>query len=164
MRQAFPAITLWQPWASLIAAGCKTFEFRSRAAPARLVGQRIAIHAGARPVQVIEVRALLVKMHSANWRGTGILQREPAIRLLEAWKASPRILPLSTITCLATLGQPVRNAELAAALGLDAVNDSDRDEHSNYGWPLSDIRPVPLGPPVRGERGWWTWHGDEPSG
>ena len=47
------AITLHQPWASLIADGAKPFETRSWAPPAGLVGRRIAIHAGLR----IDVRA-----------------------------------------------------------------------------------------------------------
>lgn len=39
------AISLWQPWASLIACGDKPFETRHWAPPRDLVGQRIAIHA-----------------------------------------------------------------------------------------------------------------------
>lgn len=42
------ALTLWQPWASLIAVGVKTIETRSWAAPKSLIGQRIAIHAAKR--------------------------------------------------------------------------------------------------------------------
>ena len=45
------AITLHQPWASLIGLGLKTVETRSWPAPARLVGQRIAVHAGKRLVR-----------------------------------------------------------------------------------------------------------------
>ena len=45
------AITLHQPWASLIALGVKTVETRSWPAPARLVDQRIAIHAGKQVVR-----------------------------------------------------------------------------------------------------------------
>ena len=45
------AITLHQPWASLIALGVKTVETRSWPAPARLMGQTIAIHAGKRVVR-----------------------------------------------------------------------------------------------------------------
>ena len=41
-----PTITLWQPWASFIAWGWKTIETRGHNRFARLVGQRIAIHAG----------------------------------------------------------------------------------------------------------------------
>ena len=40
------ALTLHQPWASLIAHGVKSIETRSWAPPQSLVGQRIAIHAG----------------------------------------------------------------------------------------------------------------------
>jgi activating signal cointegrator 1 len=40
------ALTLHQPWATLIALGVKTIETRSWRAPASLIGQRIAIHAG----------------------------------------------------------------------------------------------------------------------
>lgn len=39
------AISLWQPWASLIACGAKPYETRSWAPPRELIGQAIAIHA-----------------------------------------------------------------------------------------------------------------------
>lgn len=39
------AISLWQPWASLIACGSKPYETRHWAPPRELIGQRIAIHA-----------------------------------------------------------------------------------------------------------------------
>lgn len=39
------AISLWQPWASLIACGAKPYETRSWAPPRELIGQPIAIHA-----------------------------------------------------------------------------------------------------------------------
>ena len=38
-------LSIWQPWASLIAAGIKTIETRTEAPPEELIGQRIAIHA-----------------------------------------------------------------------------------------------------------------------
>jgi len=41
------ALTVRQPWASLIVLGIKTIETRSWKLPAAMVGQRIAIHAGA---------------------------------------------------------------------------------------------------------------------
>lgn len=40
------ALTIRQPWASLIALGVKTIETRSWRAPQALIGQTIAIHAG----------------------------------------------------------------------------------------------------------------------
>jgi hypothetical protein len=42
------ALTLYQPWASLVAAGAKTIETRSWSTTYR---GRLAIHAGARPVK-----------------------------------------------------------------------------------------------------------------
>jgi activating signal cointegrator 1 len=39
------AISLWQPWASLIACGAKPFETRHWAPPRDLIGATIAIHA-----------------------------------------------------------------------------------------------------------------------
>lgn len=40
------ALTIRQPWATLIALGVKTIETRSWRAPQALIGQTIAIHAG----------------------------------------------------------------------------------------------------------------------
>lgn len=46
------AISLWQPWASLVAIGAKRFETRSWAPPKGLLGQRIAIHSAKAPKSV----------------------------------------------------------------------------------------------------------------
>jgi len=40
------ALTLWQPWATLIALGHKDIENREWAPPQHLIGKRFAIHAG----------------------------------------------------------------------------------------------------------------------
>lgn len=39
------AITLWQPWATLVVLGYKHYETRSWKPPDNLIGERIAIHA-----------------------------------------------------------------------------------------------------------------------
>ena len=53
------ALTIWQPWASLIMIGAKPYEFRGRSYLAYInhpqPGERMAIHAGARPVRPTEV-------------------------------------------------------------------------------------------------------------
>ena len=53
------ALTIWQPWASLIIAGVKPYEFRGWYPPASIIGRRIAIHAGARPVRKAEIAELI---------------------------------------------------------------------------------------------------------
>lgn len=44
-----PAVTLWQPWASLVEIRAKPYETRHFKIPERLLGKRVAIHAAARP-------------------------------------------------------------------------------------------------------------------
>jgi hypothetical protein len=150
----FPAITIWQPWASLIMAGAKPFEFRGWAAPRAYWGQRVAIHAGARPIHRVEMQELLLRLQSEQHAETG-LHREAAITIVENALAAPGHFPRSAILCLATLGQPIRGEQLAAQLGL--THDSDRDEHSNFGWPLTDVQPLTPYVPARGSQGWWRW-------
>jgi len=47
------ALTLWQPYASLIVAGHKTIETRSWGGPSKLIGQRLAIHASKKRISEI---------------------------------------------------------------------------------------------------------------
>ncbi len=55
MQSSIRAVTIWQPWASLIIIGAKPYEFRYRSYLAYInhpqPGERIAIHAGVRPVK-----------------------------------------------------------------------------------------------------------------
>lgn len=83
-----PAITLWQPWATLIAAGAKPFEFRSWPAPRRLWGKRVAIHAGARPVRRDELQELLLRLRGQDARETGLLP-QLATAVLERASTAP---------------------------------------------------------------------------
>ena len=152
----YPTLTLWQPWATLVAGNAKPLEFRSWPAPKHLRGRRIGVHAGARPVRKEELRDLLLRLHSSYWRETG-LKRDVAISILEPALLTPGILPRSAVLCLATLGEPIRDAELTAQMGLAAINDSDRVEHTNYGWPLTDIERLEPYVPARGAQGFWPW-------
>jgi hypothetical protein len=151
-----PALTIWQPWATLIAVGLKPYEFRGWAFPEAMIGQRIAIHAGARPVRKDEVRHLLVQLQGSSWRESGLV-REPSIKLLTRVLMIPKSLPLSSVLCTAVLGQPIRDDRLAESLGIVAIHDSDRSEHSNWGWPLTDIVKLEPFVPALGKQGFWKW-------
>lgn len=74
------ALTVWQPWASLIAVGAKPYEFRSWPAPAWIVGQRIAIHAGVRKLwnRRALARARNDALEGAARAATGFLVGDPA--------------------------------------------------------------------------------------
>ncbi len=51
-RRPWPALTVWQPYAGLIAAGRKDVENRGWRAPKRLVGERFCVHAALRAADV----------------------------------------------------------------------------------------------------------------
>lgn len=150
------ALTVWQPWASLIAIGAKPFEFRAWAAPRAVRGTRIAIHAGARAMKKAEISDLIVRLRLPKeaWK-TG-LKRSIALPFLERIYLEPDIVPLSAVVCTAMLGEPKRSWEVAETFG-HTVNDSDRDEHSNWAWPVTDIEQLIPPEPARGAQGFWTW-------
>lgn len=148
------AITIWQPWATLIVAGAKPYEFRGWPAPRALRGTRIAIHAGARQVRRDEIADLIMRLRGDEAWST-CLRKDSALPLLEKWLSSPGVLPLSSIIGTARLGEPINASKIVHEFG-GPVNDSNRAEHCNWAWPLSLIEPcTPL--PARGAQGFWDW-------
>lgn len=150
------ALTIWQPWATLIAIGAKPYEFRSWAAHKALRGQRIVIHAGARPVRPAEVRAILIQLSGPTPWMTG-LDPYLAVPLLEK-VMHDLALPLGHGLGTAILGEPTKTPSLpgAPAIG-DGLNDSDRAAHANFGWPLTAWQDFTPPIPCRGAQGFWNW-------
>ena len=157
MAERILAITIWQPWASLISAGAKPYEWRGWPAPSRLVGHRIAIHAGARKVKRDEIAAILLDIEREGEAGTSLMIAK-AKPLLEMWHTSPGMLPLSSVLCTALLGVPITAIQYAAAFN----GDSDRVAHSRWGWPLTEIEPLEPFMPAKGAQGFWWWTPSEP--
>lgn len=149
------ALTIWQPWATLIIAGAKPYEFRGWPAPHAVRGTRIAIHAGSRKVKRDEVADLILRLQGPEPWSTA-LRKNVALPLLERALLRPEILPLASVIGTATLGAPRRAHDVAVEFG-DPVNDSDRDAHVNWAWPLSGIEPLEPIAPARGAQGFWTW-------
>lgn len=155
MAESLPALTIWQPWASLIAAGAKPYEWRGWPAPARLIGRRIAIHAGARKVRRDEIYELLTGLEFNEGDTSLIVGR--ALPLLQHWLDAPGSLPLSSVLCTAILGHPIPAAQYAAQHGYTPA-DSDRIDHTKWGWPLTDIEVLEPFVPAKGMQGIWTWN------
>jgi hypothetical protein len=164
------ALTIWQPWASLIAIGAKPYEFRGWKPPRSIIGQRIAIHAGARPPRRGEVRALIRALKGDPSMSPPCLRPEalPVLeRVLNALQRSPDntlfgtgeylTLPLSHIVATAILGEPKQGDICAAEFGFSAGNDSDRDGTFNWGWPMLDVEYQTPPVHVRGAQGLWDW-------
>lgn len=148
------ALTIWQPWASLIIAGVKPYEFRSWPAPEGAVGRRIAIHAGARPAKKGEIADLIARLRGPEPWTTAL--RPGALELLERAHTAPRSLVLSCVLGTAVLGQPVLGTSVVPEFG-GPVNDSDRHKHATWAWPLTDIERFDEPVPAVGAQGFWIW-------
>lgn len=148
------ALTVWQPWASLIMIGAKPYEFRRwdyRARERALEGQRIVIYAGARPVKLGEVEDIIARMEDR----LSSLRSEIAMPLLERLRSAYKgrgVLELSTGLGTAILSTPKHVSAL-----FSSPADSDRIDHHMWAWPLTDIRLFPAPIPTRGMQGFWTW-------
>lgn len=152
------ALTIWQPWASLIIIGAKPYEFRSWAVPAWLVGKRLGIHAGARTPKRKEIVDLLTRMRLPDEAWSTGLKPEIAIPFLEKALVHPEYLPLSHMLGTALVGASKDGADVAPEFG-GFVNDSDRDEHANFAWPLTAIEEMVPPRYMKGLQGLWNWGG-----
>ena len=150
------ALTVWQPWASLIVVGAKPFEFRHNRAPRAIVGQRIVIHAGKLSVDRDEVQDMLDMFHLYPEEAAELcLHRDQAVPVLEAFLRGE--LPMGAGIGTAVVGEPRFGTDIAADFGVPRANDSDRDEHANWGWPMLDVEAWPQPVPMRGMQGLWPW-------
>lgn len=165
------ALTIYQPWASLIMAGAKPYEFRGWSprirggAYAALIGQRIVIHASTRKIDMVECRQLqhTLRAGDADEIAMTCLHPDRALPILE--KALDRDiqlqghgdLPWGVGLGTAVLGEPRNGYDIAEEFGLEHVNDSDRDEHANFGWPMLDVEIWDFPVEARGLQGFWNW-------
>lgn len=146
------AITIFQPWASLIMAGAKPYEFRKWAVPTRLIGQRVVIHASTRPIKRKEVADLLNRLEHQAGFGTG-LNIGKALDLLEQVWRDPERFPLASGLGTVALGRPERAINLFGA----EIGDSDRIDEHIWAWPVREIQHFTPIVPSRGFQGFWEW-------
>jgi hypothetical protein len=154
------ALTVWQPWASLIVLGAKPYEFRGWRFPQSMLDKRIVIHAAARRMKPAEVWEILRSLRKGGEEAaTTCLHRDKALEILEPLLKSNEHdpLPLGCGLGTAVLGEPRNGFEIAEEFGLPSVNDSDRDEHANWGWPMLDVERWDETVPMKGLQGFWGW-------
>jgi activating signal cointegrator 1 len=163
------AISLWQPWASLIACGAKPYETRSFAPPASLIGQSIAIHA-AKKIDKGAAQFAEELMYGQHKDGGFDL----ADRLEATMSGTPddlmgifrqATLPIGCVVAIARLdaafqlGNPAHGTALPAATVVKrltsrpmpecfTVRYHDFGDHApgRWAWLLRDVKP--LNPPV----------------
>ena len=164
------ALTIYQPWASLIMAGAKPYEFRKWSprerggAYAALIGERIVIHASQRPIDRREVVDLIDRLNAGGQEmASTALLRDKAMPILQRALDRDLVLgnhgdlPWSSGLGTAVLGEPKSADAIADEFRLVKMNDSDRYEHANWGWPMLDIETWDVPIPMPGFQGFWTW-------
>lgn len=146
------ALTIWQPWASLIMIGAKPVEFRRwdyRERSPSLEGQRIVIHAGARPIKPSEIADLI---NRCNADDTSLIPDKalPLLRrILDAHKCRG-VVELSAALGTAVLAKPRQVNRLFQ------TPDSDRVDQHMWGWPLEDIQPFRELVSMKGAQGFFN--------
>ena len=144
------ALTLHQPWASLIAEGVKTEETRDWAPPRDVIGQRIAIHAGKRKMD------------------------RDALELLDKLDDEGPPLPMGAVVCTAKLvgafqvedhdnydGVAIVCSVVGSLIGDWTETSQFPDEYGDWSigrwiWCLDDIRMLRIPVPVRGYQKMWS--------
>lgn len=130
------ALSLYQPWASLVAIGAKQYETRSWATKYR---GRLAIHAG----------------REFGWDQGVLLTQEPFRSVLRrAGINIPSQLPRGVILATCTVADCVRTEDI-----VDQLSDEERafGDYSpgRYAWQLEDMRLLPTPIPARGHQRLW---------
>jgi hypothetical protein len=172
------AISLWQPWASLIACGAKPYETRHWAPPRELIGQTIAIHA-AKNVDK-HAKQMAEELMYGQWRDYGGF--ELADRLEASWggdaaadklmgKFGQAIMPVGCVVCTARLDAAFQLGELAEGTAVPAakvvrsltsrqmpecftVRYDDFGDYApgRWAWLLRDVKPLIPPPPAIGRQ------------
>lgn len=149
------ALTLWQPWASLIAANRKPFETRSWPPPAALIGERIAIHAAARrPITDLDedlIGTLEDEFGGHWWRDIP----RGAIVCTAVMRNAYQVLTGRIDSCgCVDLGRRVPGSDDLCGVTVDAFGDY---RQGRWLWHLTDVVPIDPPLPARGYQGIWEW-------
>jgi len=148
-----PALTIWQPWASLIFAG-KTVENRGWRPSEKLIGQRIAIHAGLTFEPVLDTSDLDEKFGRDYFT-------QAVNRCVAKYGRLPAGWPCGAVLGTVRLAGVIRPLP-EGALEVETANDAAWWETDQFGWVLRDPIAFDAPIPARGRQGIWMW--DVPEG
>lgn len=133
------AISLWQPWASLVAHSVKHFETRSWYTSYR---GSLAIHAAKRPADFYELNPVIVKA------------------LLDSGYQRLRELPYGCIVCIAELVDCEPTAQVVNRVYFKSIEATERHfgdySPERFAWQLDNIVQI-NDIPAKGSQGFWNW-------
>ena len=141
------ALTIRQPWASLIALGIKHYETRSWSTNVR---GRIAIHAGATPPHRVGYQGMCGPYLIPRTED-GLLIMRGGVRIAEA-----------------ALGCVLATAELVDChlIGAGPLGRFDLTQQEyqlgdwtdgRFAWEIANVVPLAEPIPAKGKQGWWEW-------
>ena len=161
------ALTIYQPWASLIAVGAKTYETRSWATRHR---GPIAIHAGKKIPSTIMCATDIPYIIPAIGRAFGI-QEKPIINIIEYLDS----LPLGAVIATAELvgchrivrygGRGCASTDPGWLVSDDGQIYEPTEQEilfgdwtpGRYAWELANMTLLPEPIPATGRQGLWNW-------
>jgi len=133
------AITLWQPWAELIAKGFKKYETRGWYTPHR---GKLAIHAAKRPAEK-ERRYI-----------DSLMQKYPAT--IELF-VNP--LPLGAVVCVVDLVRVHNTEDIVDHIDELEFDVGDYDD-GRFAWELELLEVFDPPIPASGSQGLWDWNNE----
>lgn len=152
-----PAITIWQPWASLIAIGpeVKPHETRSWPAPKHLIGKPIAIHAASKwnreladLCRMEPYRSVLAAAGYTHWRQP----HSARVMKLDG-------LPLGAVVGVGILEGCSRTEDVA---GLTELQRGFGDySPGRFAWKITRFQEFSPAVPATGAQGIWRWTAPE---
>lgn len=137
------ALTVHEPWASLLVDGYKRFEFRSWRFPAGYVGETIAIHAG-KTFDRDAISQLLYWHQTATMEANGLTADAAENAILHADEATFGIVIGEVV-----FGRSITGHALAEDLGRGGPPPD------NWGWPVLRAQRYARPFPARGRQGIW---------
>lgn len=140
------ALSLWQPWATLIAIGAKQYETRSWSTAYR---GSLVIHAAKRPDEAKALEMAIYRL-SGHWAQTPL--EHYAIEALYAFHGEPvgafiPKLPLGAALCVVDLVDVVRVERVVCTLSAQEMAFGNYSA-GRFAWKLANVRrfdkPIPL--------------------
>ena len=183
------AITIWQPWASLLACGAKQYETRSWATKYR---GPVAIHAVAKEPRESAIREKLDQFPKKRTAMLDALELEPQPDRHQNCMTLPRGCIIATaelVGCYEIAGEPeasiFRNdysflfykdkssPYSSGPLNIVSVQENllikfgvSKNEElfgdwtpGRYAWEFINMKMLPKPLPVKGQQGLWSWEG-----
>lgn len=130
-----PALTIFQPWASLIVDGVKVHETRPWPCPRELFGERLLIHAGAPHVDPQRLSFQMLQLTQRVYAGR-----------LEPLPYGALVGSVRVVACRRTESTTPASPEDRTA------GDWKR---GRFAWELADPRPFKVARPIRGQQRVW---------